>query len=182
MDNKKFFLGLGIGVIISSLMLYMSVICFTRPSWNSKLFEISDEEIIDRAKKLGMILLEEQASTQDNNLSDDDIILRAEQLGMIFKDKENNEVNSTKESSIETTNETMLETLAEIVDVHIPSGSSAMKISEIVHSLSLVDNSQDFLAYMEQNGKSNKIRAGYFKIEKGSSYEEIIKILTTSPS
>lgn len=193
MANRNLLLGLGIGLIISSTVFYISFI-FSKPILNNdRQIEISNEEIIKKAKDLGMILVNEIPSAKQQTLSNDDIISQAEKLGMVFKPVEPSTIiestQNTETLLVETSppeTETIVvptevETKLKIIDVRIEPGSSAVKTCEVLYDLGLIDSIDGFLAYLRKNNKTNLIRAGYFKIPDGSSYSQVLKILTTPP-
>jgi len=75
--------GVGIGFILASLVFFLLRDTFAEKSKES----ISDGEVIEKARELGMIPL-----TQLDNvyLSDDEVIEKAKELGMEFIDKDKN--------------------------------------------------------------------------------------------
>lgn len=196
MANRNLFLGLGIGLIISSTVFYTSFL-FSKPILNNDI-QISDEEIINKARDLGMILINEIPSTEQQTLSDDNIILQAEKLGMVFETVETTKaIESEQSTEIAETLAPETETLPQetetvvpqteattkpkIIDVRIEPGSSAIKVCKVLYDLKLIDSKDGFLAYMRKNNKTSYIRAGYFKVPYGSSYSQVLKILTTPP-
>lgn len=182
MNKRNLFLGLGIGLILSSIIFYIGFICFITP-----VRELSDEDIILKAKELNMILADE--IPEQETLSDEDIILKAKELGMIFESDINDETvepesttdNPNKEDIQPTTLNTQAEVEVEIVDVRILPGSSAINVSKTLYEAGVIEDADSFLNFLKQSNKANTIRAGYFKIPKGSSQQDILKILTTPP-
>jgi len=168
MSKRNLFLGLGAGIILSSVVFYISFLIAFKP--------VSDEYIISKAKELNMVSADEIPQAQ--TLSNEDIIAKAKELGMIFKTEEESEKSTetqTQQQS-EVTDEP-----AEIIDVRILPGSSAISISKTLYEAGVIDNSDDFLTFLKQNNKENTIRAGYFEIPLGSSDKDILEILTTPP-
>ena len=66
----------------------------------------------------------------------------------------------------------------ENVNVVIPSGSLPGKIALILSENKLIDNSQDFVAKMVELKLDTKLKSGTYSIPMGSSYEEILNIIT----
>lgn len=198
MANKNLLLGLGIGLIISSTIFYTSFL-FSKPTLNNDIqVNITDEKIINKARDLGMILINEIPSTEQQTLSDDDIVSQAKKLGMVFETVEttktieveqSTEIAETFPKETETLPQetetippsTEATTKAKIITVRIEPGSSAIKICQVLYDLKLIDSKDGFLAYMRKNNKTSYIRAGYFKVPYGSSYSQVLKILTTPP-
>jgi cell division protein YceG involved in septum cleavage len=67
---------------------------------------------------------------------------------------------------------------ADFYTVTVPSGAVCRDIAEELMELGLVEDSEDFRLYMDQNGYDNMIRTGEFQIPREASYEEIARILT----
>lgn len=173
MDNKDLLLGAGIGIIISSVILYIGFFSYINSN-NSPPTEITvdDNEIASRAKKLGMLY---PSDIQPSTMSDDDIISKAEQLGMVFETTQQETESSSETESLEESTE------AEIIKVQIPAGSSATKIAQILYDLKLVDSVNSFVQYVRQKNKLNYMKTGTFYVPLGSSNEEILNILTSRP-
>lgn len=180
MNKRNLFLGLGIGLILSSIIFYIGFICFVTP-----VKDLSDEDIILKAKELNMISTDEIPEQQ--TLSDEDIILKAKELGMIFESDINDKTvesttdNSDKEEDTQPTTILNTEVEAEIIDVRILPGSSAINVSKTLYEAGVIEDADSFLNFLKQSNKANTIRAGYFKIPTGSSQQDILKILTTPP-
>lgn len=174
------------GLILSSIIFYIGFICLV-----TDVKGLSDEDIILKAKELNMISADE--IPEPETLSDEDIILKAKELGMIFKsdiddetvelesttDNSNKEEDTKLEQTTSLNSETTVET--EIVDVRILPGSSAINVSKTLYEAGVIEDADSFLNFLKQSNKANTIRAGYFKIPKGSSQQDILKILTTPP-
>ncbi|SHJ90897.1 endolytic transglycosylase MltG [Tepidibacter formicigenes] len=69
-------------------------------------------------------------------------------------------------------------TIQEIVSFEIKSGQTGIKIAENLKNLELIDSVDDFLNTLKKSNLENSMKAGTYKITKGSSLEEIIHILT----
>lgn len=66
----------------------------------------------------------------------------------------------------------------EIVSVTITAGMWSDQIAQKLKELDLVDDAKAFDDYLCDNNYASLIRVGSYKIPKGSSYEEIAKIIT----
>lgn len=65
-----------------------------------------------------------------------------------------------------------------IITVSIPTGSNSSNIADLLESNGLISSKPDFLDKSEEMNLSTKLKAGNFKIESGSSMEDILNILT----
>ncbi len=189
-DKRSLLFGLGIGLIFISLLLYIScnfIIKFEQVS-AVQAVTVTDEEVVERAKKLGMIYVNQLPSKQTpETLSDAEIIERAKGLGMIFSIDNNDEVIATDqtgnediESGIYT--EQVVENFGEIqtkyVNVEIPKGASAAEAARILYNGGAVDSAEKFTEYLLNKKITKVIKYGKFKIAEKSDYEGLVKLIT----
>ncbi|SHH28228.1 MltG/YceG/YrrL family protein [Tepidibacter thalassicus] len=80
-----------------------------------------------------------------------------------------NENNSNKKPKV---------TIQEVVNFKINSGETGIKIAQNLKNLGLINSVNDFLNTLKNSNLENAIKAGTYKIKKGSSLEEIVHILT----
>ena len=73
---------------------------------------------------------------------------------------------------------TPIETPAEIIKISIPAGSLPGKIASILADNGLINSSKDFIAKAVELKLDTKLKSGNYSIVKGSSYEDILKVLT----
>jgi len=66
----------------------------------------------------------------------------------------------------------------EKIKINIPAGSLPGKIGTILSDNGLIDSSRNFIAKAVELKVDTKLKSGDYSIPKGSTYEEIIKILT----
>ncbi len=66
----------------------------------------------------------------------------------------------------------------EMVNINIPAGSYPGKIGTILLDAGLIDSSKNFIAKAVELGLETKLKSGTYSIPKGSSYEQVITILT----
>lgn len=66
----------------------------------------------------------------------------------------------------------------EVVTITIPAGSLPGKIATILHENGVIDSSKDFIAKMVELRLDTKLKSGTFSITKGSSYEDVLSIIT----
>ncbi len=64
-----------------------------------------------------------------------------------------------------------------VVSVHIPGGSTAYKAIQILYDAGVIDNVEAFNEYVISQNKTKEIRAGYYDIQIGCSYEELLQLL-----
>lgn len=174
--NLKFYLrGLGIGIVVTALLLSLST---RNPS------ALTDEEIKARAAELGMV---EQKVLSDISTPEPE---NAEVT------KPTKEPTVTVEPEAAPTEEPIAEPTAnptqapevtvtqapgeptdqsEVITLTIVSGETSWSISEALYEAGLVESVSDFDNYLCQNGYDKTIRTGTFEISKSATYEEIAK-------
>lgn len=192
MRLKYYLRGLGLGVIFTALILMISF----RIHGTS----LSDEEIIKRAEKLGMVMPESQQS-------EDTEALQTLGGGSLNEDSENAEPasegntpepdvpgqgedtpddNAQGNSNPEPANQNTAnpetpdngETTPQSVTITVTPGETCRQIAEDLMSHGLVGDAEDFRLYMFNNGYDELILQGSFELPYGASYEQIAAILT----
>lgn len=192
MRLKYYLRGLGIGVIVATLILMIV--------FSGQKKELSDEEIIKRAEALGMVMSEETLPEGNNEIPD-----ATEQTPDIEEENtegsepqastEENEEIDTKELVINEDTEQELtgelqpipenvpentpETPAsdEKISFTIAAGQTSDTIARNLYDAGLVDNAAEFNAYLVENGYDSKIRTGTFSISPNASYWDIANTL-----
>ena len=192
MRLKYYLRGLGIGVIVATLILMIV--------FSGQKKELSDEEIIKRAEALGMGMSEETLPEGNNEIPD-----ATEQTPDIEEENtegsepqastEENEEIDTKELVINEDTEQELtgelqpipenvpentpETPAsdEKISFTIAAGQTSDTIARNLYDAGLVDNAAEFNAYLVENGYDSKIRTGTFSISPNASYWDIANTL-----
>ncbi len=191
-DKRSLLFGLGTGFIFVSLLLYIYcnfILNFEQYS-AVQAVTVTDEEVIERAKKLGMIFvnqLPEKQTSETVTISDTEIIERAKGLGMVFT-IENNVVPSIQageennQSGTEIYTEQVIEQSGgnetRYVNVEIPKGASASEAAKILYSGGAVDNAEQFTKFLLERQITKVIRYGKFKIAENSDYETLSKLIT----
>ncbi len=197
--NLKYYLrGLGVGIVVTSLILGIGL--------GSRKEALSNEKIKDRARALGMVeessitvaevavQQEEEAVDDPELLNDVDAELKDDAADKADAETEVSatpEVSSEPEVSAGATAETDNETAPgatpkagddtvetrEIVDITINPGEGSYAISRKLEQSGLIDDASEYDAYLCDNGYHTKLRAGVHKIPMGSTREEIAKLL-----
>jgi len=188
--NLKFYLrGLGIGIVVTALLLSLSS---RNPS------ELTDEEIKARAAELGMV---EQKVLSDISTPEPEVKPTEEPIAE-STDKPTTEPTQAPEEDLEVTvtqapeedpevtvtqapEEDLEVTVtqapqepseqSEVIILTIKSGETSWSISEALYEAGVVESVADFDAYLCQNGYDKTIRTGTFEISTSATYEEIAK-------
>lgn len=192
MKLKYYLRGLGLGIVVTTLILVIA---------NNISKDISDEEIIRRAKQLGMVMAD------DENLFDEDATTTAESDTKEPTTKEpTTEESTTEEPTTEeptteeptteeptteeptteepTTEEpTTEEPTTEAPDYVeltfvIQSGMYSEAVTRILVQNGVITDEVGFNEYLSSTGYDEMIQTGSFTVNSSMSYEEIAKIIS----
>ncbi len=175
--------GLGVGIILTTLILTIG---------NPK-EKLSDKEIENRAIALGM------EYKKDSNLGEilnpsDSTGTPTPSLAPTIEPTLEPSIEPTLEPSIEPTIEaTIIPSKEPIAATITPTptpqeerkisftvarGMSSGQVAELLEKNGLIEDADDFNQYIVKKGKASIIRIGTYSVEPGSSYDQIIKIIT----
>ena len=167
MKIKYFIRGLGMGILVTAVVLGIS-----------GQSDMSDEDIILRAKNLGMVFQED--------ITDD-----AEKPDIVQTPKPTEEATGVPKEAASARHEAE-EVTPEAINTNKPAENPAPKtisftiergdwsrmVSEKLQKLGVIKDSKEFDKYLVDNGYANKIKVGDFSVEKGADFSEIAKIIT----
>lgn len=188
MNWKHFLRGLGTGIIFSALIMLVAYM-------TSGSYKISDEDIIERATKLGMVMEDRSIVSSEDNASSTE----GNNTSAATTEKQTTE--ATTEKSISDTEATTAEqttteavttesvttekqteeepdTTYTTVEITVSRGMSSEEIAKLVQDAGIIEDYLDFDKYLNANGYSNKLSVNTFELHSGMSYEEIAKELT----
>lgn len=195
MKLKYYLRGLGIGIICTAIIMGIAL------SGNKKEM-MTDTEIIERARLLGMVMpedveepseAEEGQESPDDNLAKPQEVQGGESVSEIEKNKtdskkdEGKKENSRKENPSdkpEQTNDNAAAgnaqqgTSPEMIQIEIAAGDFSDAVSQKLFRAGLVSDAEAFNKYLTQKGADQTLRIGVYEIPKGATQDEIIEILT----
>lgn len=198
MKLRYFLRGLGAGIVFAVLVLGVS-------GGTTEKADLSDNEIIARARELGMVTEDEKldeslsqllddTETQDNKKTQDDKetaadaeknneVSEGEQEGSKNEDTADGAeaVGDTSEGETESVlPEPLEEEETQVTSkITITRGMTSAQVANAFYQLGLIDNIEAFDDYLCDNGYSSKIRVGTFIIEGKPDYRELARIITT---
>ncbi len=186
MKLKYYLRGLGIGILVTIIIVAVS---------GAGKNTMTDEEIKDRARELGMIestVLAPSPSTEPEGMETPKPSVEPEATATP-KPSVEPEATATPEPSIgpeETATPTPSiepeETIipddnvgtGETVTIVIANGESSVTVSKTLEEAGLVESASDYDRYLCDNGYDKKIRTGTYEIPVGADEEEIALIIT----
>ena len=191
MKLKYYLRGLGIGIIVTTLVLMVA--------FSGKKEKLSDQEIMQRAEQLGMVMADEgqtETGTEENTGTEaqpeTEQDVQNTEAGTEENADENTENASVPETEPQTeaaaepaapedttgnvVGEVKQETSGEVAFT-VKSGESSDTVAFNLYKAGLVDDATAFNRYMISKGYDSRLRTGDFKIRSGASYDEILKVL-----
>ena len=189
MKLKYYLRGLGIGILITTIIFIIGIHVN-----QDKMF--SDEEVIQRAKALGMVMDETDGKTineldkdkkQDSESKDQKDSQKEDSKESKNDNKDNQEQAKDDQTKADAESEKTQDGDAaaaqnqtvEQVEISILPGEYSDTISQKLLDAGLIDDKAAFSKYINDTNVDNLIQPGTFTVPKGASYEEVAKILTT---
>ena len=161
MKLKYYLRGIGIGVIVATLIMTVSSAIHNN--------NLSDEMIIKEAQKLGMIMPE--------NTEDKDSLWEKKEDTEVSNENAVNTENVQSTENIQNTEDAHISEDVELLEITIVDTDGARHVSEKLFAIGVIADAKDFRQYLVDNGYAYTIRSGVFKIPKGSTYEQICNII-----
>lgn len=183
MRIKYYIRGIGIGIIFATLVLTISFY-FGKGSFAKE--KLSDEEIIERATELGMVM---EATTEESTEegTDENAEENPEEVA-----EESDESNTEKEATVTAEAAPQIEDVASsdseeaetitYVPFTVRGGESSEIVSENLKKAGLIDSVDDFNKYLSKIKVDNLIQSGTFYVKQGSSYDDIAALLVNKDS
>ncbi|MCM1156915.1 MAG: hypothetical protein NC300_01275 [Bacteroidales bacterium] len=186
MKFKYFLRGLGIGLIFASVIFLTA--------YQSNIPSITDEEIVRRAKELGMEEKEDSVAGLISDKTEND----KRNTGKSKKEEgstsaaenpdstgENTAVEQSTEEQTDNADTTEQKETAEderkpddTVSLTIDGGSSSYPVCQKLKELGMIENADEFDAYLIENGYAARIRVGTHTLKKGMSFREIAEAIS----
>ncbi len=178
MKLKYYLRGLGIGMVVSTLILVIS--------YNTQ-NKISDEEVIMRAKKLGMVMSTEDDLFGEETTSAEEPTTKEPSTEEPTTEEPSTEEPTTEEPSTEeptteepATEEPTTEAGGTVVEFTftIESGMYSEAVTKMLVQGGIIKNETEFNLFLETTGYEEKIQTGVYTVNSGMTYEEIAKIIS----
>ena len=183
MKFRYFLRGLGLGILFSSII-------FLAAYQGNSAKKLTDDEIIRRAKELGMVeedaplkglLSTEDKGTQENGEAgrekdtkqDNTAEGSTTQEAATTTEEKTSEEASQKDSVQNTTEKKDTEQDKEKVTLTIEGGASSYPICQRLQELGMIDSAEEFDSYLVEQGYASRIRVGTHTLSKGMSFYEI---------
>ena len=190
MRLKYYLRGLGLGIIFAVIIMMIG--------FHGNKQSMSDTEIIEKAKTLGMVeaknisgtVADEYNSekTDSSAANSDDSSQKAEtEQDSQMQDSQTAQEDTQQEDTQQEDTQPAADAKQETVEpqdavttytISVTSQDTCRTIAEKLKALNLVDDAEQFRIYMGQKGADHFIADGEHVIPQGASYDDIITILT----
>ncbi|MCR4610868.1 MAG: endolytic transglycosylase MltG [Lachnospiraceae bacterium] len=169
MKLKYYMRGIGIGVLVTTIIL---VVAFAFSDKN-----ITDQEVIARAKKLGMVETNTTANNSTNTTADssnnDTEATGNQTIPGATNPMPDSTANTLKNST------SAAQTSGDTVEFTINTGESSRLVVERLAEMGIISDAYTFNKYVNEKGIDGSLQPGTFKIKKGISEEELSNLLIT---
>ena len=195
MRLKYYLRGLGLGIIFAVFIM--------KVGYRNHGSSMSDSEIIEKAKALGMVETEDSSGMQNDKKTDNKTDKKTDtsepdttiadtsaaedtQTGTDNTDADNiagtADADTTAPSDVAATDSAASDAAQPqqntTFTVTVGSGDTCRMIAERLQAGGIIDDAEKFRAYMGQKGVDQFIADGSHEIPYGASYDDIINILT----
>lgn len=160
MKLKYYLRGLGIGIVVT-VFIMMAALGNKQP--------MTDEEVMARAKQLGMIensVLKDIAGKDDesSNVNEQDAVEPG---------------NADTEETVEPEKtEDTTEIKKDVISITVVGGDSSWTVSKRMEEAGLIESAKDFDTHLCRYGYDKRISVGTYEIPTDATHEEMAKILT----
>ena len=170
MKLKYYLRGLGIGILVTTVILSLAGVGRKN---------MTDEEVVKRAKELGMVESTLLSDLPDQTKTDE---VRPTEPGISLQPETPEAPEETpvapEETPVSPEDGNPDTTAGETVTLVIGRGESSTTVSKNLKKAGIVEDAAAFDRFLCNNGYDKKIITGTYEIPYGASEEEIAKIIT----
>lgn len=174
MRLKYYLRGLGLGIIFAVIIMMIG--------FHDNKQSMSDTEIIEKAKTLGMVEAKNISGTvadEYNSEKNDSSATNSDASSQKAETEQDSQMQDSQTAQEDTQQETVEpQDAVTTYTISVTSQDTCRTIAEKLKALNLVDDAEQFRIYMGQKGADHFIADGEHVIPQGASYDDIITILT----
>lgn len=178
MRLKYYLRGLGLGIIFAVIIMMIG--------FHDNKQSMSDTEIIEKAKTLGMVEAKNISGTvadEYNSEKTDSSAANSDASSQKAETEQDSQMQDSQTAQEDTQQDAKQETVepqdaVTTYTISVTSQDTCRTIAEKLKALNLVDDAEQFRIYMGQKGADHFIADGEHVIPQGASYDDIITILT----
>lgn len=183
MKLKYYLKGFGVGVLFATVILSISLLL------NRQHTELTDEQIMARARELGMEMVSREEESDKETVStkavEDSVAPTEYTIPDVtipdITEKETkaqeetqsfSEAESSEEASLESTRAEQSADETTVV-IHIQEGMSTDTIGRLLEEAGVVESADKLLKHLEETERTRYVKAGTYEFTRGMSVEEI---------
>ena len=168
MNFRYFLRGLGVGIVFAAIIFIIAY----RTVPNDTL---TDDEVIQRAKELGMVLEDNKVDELINDVSDKVSDKTTQDKSGETTESTENVTENTENVTAQTTEvlEEEIEHTDSTYKITVTPGSSSYQVCQQLQELGLIDDAARFDNYLIDHGYAGKIAVGTHTLKDGMLDEEI---------
>ena len=189
MRFKYYLRGCGMGILVATLLLMVAA--------GSPKEDMRDEDVIARAKELGMVFSEEGENPQGNSPETKDSQTEdSETENSQTTDSQTEDSGTDNSQTTDSQTEDSQKEDSQIKDsqikdsqtedsgeegpirISVKQGEVCRELAEDLLEKGLITDAEEFRNFMKDYGYDDMLRVGEYEFEKGMTYLEIAKILT----
>ena len=189
MRFKYYLRGCGMGILVATLLLMVAA--------GSPKEDMRDEDVIARAKELGMVFSEEGENPQGNSpetkdsQTEDSETENSQTTDLQTEDSGTDNSQTTDSQTEDSQKEDSQIKDSQIKDsqtedsgeegpirISVKQGEVCRELAEDLLEKGLITDAEEFRNFMKDYGYDDMLRVGAYEFEKGMTYLEIAKILT----
>lgn len=121
---------------------------------------------------------QEVASTEDNSKEDQDVESTKKDDKIVKEEKDNIDTNEQNAMIKEDKSDNNSIVSIDYVPITVTSGMTATSVSKYLKEVGIIEDSDEFRAYLSEQGYAAKIRTGEYLIPVSSTYKKIADIIT----
>ena len=178
MKLKYFLRGLGVGMVVTALVL---CIAYRNSS--------SGKSVVEQAKELGMVFPQGTSEPDVTATPESENTKKPKSTKEPAKKASETKkpaaasgagVSAAVEKATKKPTKKPKTTAASVVTVNLEGNWISSTVARELEKRGVVKSASQFDHYLEKSGAAKRIRSGTYKIAKGASYEEIARIITKS--
>ncbi len=188
MKIKYYLRGLGTGILITTLILFVAYSYrdtkdkSSEKSSSDKVIEQNESSSTSKDKTTDKTKETEESTTppetSTNETTKDETETSETTTNETTSDTATVETTTEEVTTEETTTAPIVDNTVTTVTFTIPGGYTAYAVAELLQSLGVIENAAEFDAYLVDNGYSYYIAAGEHTVTVGDSYEALAQAIT----
>ena len=173
MKLKYYLRGLGVGIVVTAIILTIA---------NHLGNKMSDEDIIKRAGKLGMVMKEDESlfpPTEPETTTPEPTSPVTTEPDTTAIKPEEPETTTPEPATPAPTEPQTPEVVIHTATITVTSGMYSEAVSQKLEEVGIVSNWREFNEYLTSNGYAERLQTGTHSFNSGMSFNEMAEILVS---